>query len=459
MKYSITVSFLISLLGVISISYGQWPKNIIDSSINNPAIVEVGDIDGDGDLDAAATSFSGSAVLWYENASPNWYEYSVGTLLGAVGVNIADIDGDSLTDVVAAGNSANKVVWYKNGGGTPITWTEYHIADLVSAETAEAVDIDDDGDQDVIVTGVSSNHVVLYRNMGGTPVSWETVTIDANLGGAMCTDFGDIDRDNDLDVIATGRNANDVVWYENPSWTKYTIDPNLVGAWGVRVGDFDGDDTLDVAAAGIDADQVVWYGNSHAGQNWTKYIIADNLNGAMCLYVGDMNHDDNLDVVATGRYDNEVICYESDLPTWSVETIDDNLAWANYVYLADFDDDTDLDVFVTGWNANQVVLYVNPVVNIKPLSDVAPARFVLSQNYPNPFNPKTVIEFTIPASEFVTLNVYNTLGEKVATLVSDRFSVGSYRYEWDASALASGIFLYILQAGEYVEMKKMVLMK
>ncbi|UCF64585.1 MAG: T9SS type A sorting domain-containing protein [bacterium] len=459
MKYFITTSLWIILSGIISISYGQWPMQIIDSGINNPAIVEVGDIDGDGDLDAAATSFSGSAVLWYENASPNWYEYSVGTLSGAVGVNIADIDGDSLMDVVAAGNSANQVVWYKNGGGTPITWTEYHIADLMSAETAETVDIDDDGDLDVIVTGVTSNRVVFYKNMGGTPVSWETVTIDANLGGAMCTDFGDIDRDNDLDVIATGRNANDVVWYENPSWTKYTIDPNLVGAWGVRVGDFDDDDTLDVAAAGIDADQVVWYKNSHAGQTWTKYPIDTNLNGAMCLFLGDINLDSKLDVVATGRYDNKVFCYTNDLPTWSVETIDDNLAWANYVSLADFDDDTDLDVFVTGWNANQVVLYVNPVVGIKAFSDVAPASLELSQNYPNPFNPTTAIEFSIPKSELVTLKIYNTLGEEVSTLVSDRLSVGSYQYEWNASGLASGVYLYRLQAGEYGETRKMILMK
>jgi hypothetical protein len=59
----------------------------------------------------------------------------------------------------------------------------------------------------------------------------------------------------------------------------------------------------------------------------------------------------------------------------------------------------------------------------------------------------------------VTLKVFNILGEEVATLVSDRLSAGSYLYEWDASNLASGVYLYRLQAGDYVETRKMVLMR
>jgi hypothetical protein len=59
----------------------------------------------------------------------------------------------------------------------------------------------------------------------------------------------------------------------------------------------------------------------------------------------------------------------------------------------------------------------------------------------------------------VTLKIFNILGEEVATLVSDRLSAGSYSYKWDASNLASGVYLYRLEAGEYVETRKMVLMR
>jgi N-acetylneuraminic acid mutarotase len=86
-------------------------------------------------------------------------------------------------------------------------------------------------------------------------------------------------------------------------------------------------------------------------------------------------------------------------------------------------------------------------------------RFVLQQNYPNPFNPFTNIEFSIPKSEYVILKIYNILGEEVATLVSKDHTAGKYKYNWDASSMASGVYLYRIQAGDYVEVKKMVLLR
>jgi CubicO group peptidase (beta-lactamase class C family) len=86
-------------------------------------------------------------------------------------------------------------------------------------------------------------------------------------------------------------------------------------------------------------------------------------------------------------------------------------------------------------------------------------NFLLSQNYPNPFNPRTTIEFDLLKTSKITLKVFNILGEEVTTLVSERLSAGSYTYDWDASNLASGVYLYRLQADKYVETKKMILLK
>ena len=85
--------------------------------------------------------------------------------------------------------------------------------------------------------------------------------------------------------------------------------------------------------------------------------------------------------------------------------------------------------------------------------------FKLYQNYPNPFNPSTTIEFSLPSSEFVSLDVFNVAGQQVANLISDKLSAGDHKYEWTAGELASGVYLYKLQAGEYINMKKMILMK
>jgi N-acetylneuraminic acid mutarotase len=99
------------------------------------------------------------------------------------------------------------------------------------------------------------------------------------------------------------------------------------------------------------------------------------------------------------------------------------------------------------------------ITSIEPQKNLTPDVFTLHQNYPNPFNPTTNIEFSIPEAEFVTLKIFNLLGQEVSTLVSDKLKSGTYQYTWDAGSLASGVYLYHIQAGEYVEVRKMVLMK
>ena len=88
-----------------------------------------------------------------------------------------------------------------------------------------------------------------------------------------------------------------------------------------------------------------------------------------------------------------------------------------------------------------------------------PKDCILSQNYPNPFNPSTTMEFTLPKSEFVTLKVYNVLGEEIKTLVNNKLQAGNHTYEFDGSNLASGVYLYRIEAGEFQQVRKMVLIK
>jgi len=85
--------------------------------------------------------------------------------------------------------------------------------------------------------------------------------------------------------------------------------------------------------------------------------------------------------------------------------------------------------------------------------------FKLEQNYPNPFNPATTIKYQIPELSFVTLKIYDVLGSEIITLVNEEKSAGNYEVEFNASSLPSGVYFYILQAGSFVETKKMVLMK
>jgi hypothetical protein len=105
----------------------------------------------------------------------------------------------------------------------------------------------------------------------------------------------------------------------------------------------------------------------------------------------------------------------------------------------------------------------------RPLSDLVtsvgrattefPAHFILTQNYPNPFNPSTTINYAIPARARVTLSVFNMLGQKVAELVKDEQTAGSYSVTFDGTRLASGVYFYRLEAGSFVQTKKLILLK
>jgi hypothetical protein len=87
-----------------------------------------------------------------------------------------------------------------------------------------------------------------------------------------------------------------------------------------------------------------------------------------------------------------------------------------------------------------------------------PKVYTLMQNYPNPFNPTTTIRYDLPKSANVSLKVYNILGQLVATLVDERKEAGHYQVRWNAN-VASGIYFYRLQAEEFVQTKKMILLK
>jgi hypothetical protein len=88
-----------------------------------------------------------------------------------------------------------------------------------------------------------------------------------------------------------------------------------------------------------------------------------------------------------------------------------------------------------------------------------PNSYSISQNHPNPFNPSTTIRFQVPNSSFLNLKVYDVLGNKVATLVNEEKPPGSYEVSFNAAGLSSGIYFYKLQAGSFIETKKMLLLK
>ena len=114
---------------------------------------------------------------------------------------------------------------------------------------------------------------------------------------------------------------------------------------------------------------------------------------------------------------------------------------------------------------NGVVYGDTGLVGIKQISNKVPDVFSLHQNYPNPFNPVTKIMFDIPldsrirGNDIITLKIYDALGKEVAALINEQLNPGTYEVEWDGSNFPSGVYFYKLINSDYVETRKMVLIK
>ncbi len=142
--------------------------------------------------------------------------------------------------------------------------------------------------------------------------------------------------------------------------------------------------------------------------------------------------------------------------TW--ERFDDGLQLPRTAYINDF-----------AASSEYIFLATDGAVWRRPLTDLAtavrvrrvslPGHFSLLQNYPNPFNPSTTIRYALPHRSHVTLTVFNTLGQQVATLVNDEVEAGHHEVTFDASGLASGVYFYRLQAGSFVETKKLLFVR
>lgn len=117
------------------------------------------------------------------------------------------------------------------------------------------------------------------------------------------------------------------------------------------------------------------------------------------------------------------------------------------------------DGFIVGFITNKINIYYSAFTNIDDRNEPKEFNYELSQNYPNPFNPSTTINYYIPATCFVTLKVYNILGEEITSLVNEEKSPGNHQIQFNAAGLASGIYIYRINAGAFTKSKLMILEK
>jgi hypothetical protein len=149
---------------------------------------------------------------------------------------------------------------------------------------------------------------------------------------------------------------------------------------------------------------------------------------------------------------------------WAASLVD--AVWTDCTYMGYMEllDDHKIN-YIAESLVDPLIAYPDPQIFIPTITNAVSApsavvkNFALSQNYPNPFNPSTTIAYSLPNSDFVTLKIFNTAGQEVATLVNNVQTSGDYEISWTADGFPSGIYFYRLQVGTFSETRKLLLQK
>ena len=374
------------------------------------------DLDNDGDLDlATANAASGNISLLFNDGTGNFAADSVDVSgMQPVSIFATDFDGDGYADLATANSSSNNVsVLLNKGDGTFSTDSLYPVD--VAPFSITAADLDNDGDFDITTVNVSAKTVSVLLNKGD------------------------------------GTFVPDSVY--------------VVGfSWSIVAADLNGDNYVDLATANFDSNNVAILlnlGNGTFG-NQAVYPVG---NIPMSIFAADLDGDGDIDLATTNIGSTSISLLlnngDANFTSQTQFTVLDPYG----LFSVDFDADGDLDIAVTNWSPHTVTLLMNrELVGLKTPGDQIPKQFALHQNYPNPFNPVTFINYDLPKRERVDLIIYNTLGQKVKTLLSKNQESGYYTAVWDATndngnKVSSGLYFYRLQAGKFIDTKKVILLK
>lgn len=168
---------------------------------------------------------------------------------------------------------------------------------------------------------------------------------------------------------------------------------------------------------------------------------------------------DRASVLAAGKWNSGVWTVEFKKPYAGTESDFEVVPGSSVKFTYEIFDNEGANHWMTGFDATILTLDFSGLTDVENISGILPATFNLEQNYPNPFNPSTKINFSVPAAGMVTIDVFNAVGQKVASLVNEQLNAGNYSADFNAVNLPSGIYFYKLTATNFSSTKKMILMK
>lgn len=459
-----------------------FQMHILDDNTNGAGAVYACDLDGDGDQDVLAAGLEDSKIFWWRNeggAPLQWTKFTIAHNVGnAHSVHAADYDGDGDFDVIVAAYSGLPGVrLYRNDGGNPINWTQSGIApSFYNVHEVTTADLNGDGHPDVLGASSDMNAIAWWSNSGTESPSWTQQIIGNSVPLAKSAQPGDLDGDDDLDVIGAAIISNDLMWWRNDggdpiAWTRFFIDANFIGAHRVQACDLDSDGDLDVLGAGYLGHEVSWWRNDGGDPiQWRKFRIRTGFLNACVAHADDLDGDGDLDVVASAQGHDQVVLWLNNGGnpiTWTAITVDSDFERVWPLHTVDLDGDGDTDIIGgTSHRGNgQIRWYENLGTNSVGDNTPKPSQFRLEQNYPNPFNRATIIRWVQDRPSPIHLHLYDCNGRIIRTFSNgDPWVAGAHTIHWSGTddrghTVSSGIYHLILSIDDFSESRKILLLK
>lgn len=495
-------------------------RSVISDAVLSCIGIAWGDYDNNGWLDVFVTRYFNQKNLLFHNDSIDFDQVITGSIAtdiaSSTGCSWGDYDKDGWLDLfVSRGQNQNNALYHNNGNGTFTKITSGEIVnDGGESRGCSWGDYDNDGWIDLFVVNYGNQNSFFYKNNGNGTFTKRTdiLPVLTQGYGSGCS-WGDYDNDGWLDLIVTYNAANSLLYHNerNGNFSITSLAPSQEWGWSYYPAwaDIDNDGWLDLfipkrTQNGFTGINALFKNNS--GTSFTKITtdIAGQEGGASDAGVfGDYNNDGKVDLfVSNGSVGSPVNNYlyknitsnSNNFITLKIKGCTLNksaigarvkLVCGNLRQTREISGSSGsqsmlwqhfgignaaaIDSIIVSWTTGETKVLTNvspnqiltvtecPLVGI--INNQIPERFELKQNYPNPFNPVTKIEYSIQMSADVKLSVYDVSGKHVNTLINEFQYPGTYSIDFAGTGLASGTYFYRIEAGDFKDIKKMVLLK